>query len=266
MKNIHLVAIDCQRDFCLPNGALFVQGANEDMTRLGNMINRLGKKISDMSFTFDSHHYIHIAHPIFWVDKKGNHPNPFTLINVEDVENGTWHTTKPSLQRYGLEYVRTLKKNGRYVLCIWPPHCIIGTEGQALHPAIESAIKSWAEKNFGYPNFVTKGSNILTEHYSAVIADVPDANDPSTQLNTQFIQTVNEAEIVLFAGEASSHCVRNTLTDMVNNFADDSLVKKIVYLKDACSPVPGFESMEKDFLDEMTKRGMQVSTTKEILS
>lgn len=266
MKNIHLVVIDPQRDFCLPDGALFVQGANEDMQRLAKLIGRVGTKLTDIHVTLDSHHYIHIAHPIFWKDKQGKHPGPFTLINVADVENGTWRAAKPSLQPYALKYVKALEKNKRYVLCIWPPHCIIGTPGQTLHPDIESALRTWAEKDFGYPDFVTKGSNILTEHYSAVQADVPDAADVSTQLNTRFIETVNEADIVLFAGEASSHCVANTMTDMVNYFADDSLVKKIVYLKDCSSPVPGFEQMEKDFLKEMTGRGMQSTTSVDFLA
>lgn len=266
MKNIHLVLIDPQRDFCLPDGALYVQGANEDMGRLASTIRRLGNKISDIHITLDSHQYVHIAHPVFWKDKQGKHPNPFTLITVADVENGTWRAAKPSLQTYAIKYVKSLEKNKRYVLCIWPPHCIIGTPGQALHPEIETAVREWSEKNFGYADFVTKGSNILTEHYSAVQADVPDADDPSTQLNTRFIETVNQADIVLFAGEASSHCVANTMTDMVNYFADDSLVKKIVYLKDASSPVPGFEKMEVDFINEMTGRGMQLMTAKEFLA
>jgi nicotinamidase/pyrazinamidase len=266
MKNIHLVVIDPQRDFCLPDGALFVQGANEDMERLAGLITRVGAKLTDIHVTLDSHQYVHIAHPIFWKDRKGNHPNPFTLINVADVENGTYRATAPSLQGYALKYVRTLEQNKRYVLCIWPPHCIIGTPGQTLHPAIADALRVWSEKNFGYPDFVTKGSNILTEHYSAVVADVPDAEDLSTQLNTRFIETINEADLVLFAGEASSHCVANTLRDMVNYFADDSLVKKIVYLQDASSPVTGFEQMEKDFVQEMRSRGMQFTTTKDFLA
>lgn len=121
MKNIQLVIIDPQRDFCLPNGALYVQGANEDMSRLATMITRLGKKLTDIHVTLDSHHHVHIAHPIFWKDKQGRHPSPFTLINAADVENGTWSATKPSLQTHALKYVRSLEKNKRYVLCIWPP-------------------------------------------------------------------------------------------------------------------------------------------------
>jgi DNA-binding transcriptional ArsR family regulator len=43
------------------------------------------------------------------------------------------------------------------------------------------------KENFKMVDFVTKGSNYWTEHYSAVQADVPDSQDPTTMLNTELI-------------------------------------------------------------------------------
>ena len=37
---VELLAIDCQNDFCDPGGALYVPGAEDDMTRLGTFIAR----------------------------------------------------------------------------------------------------------------------------------------------------------------------------------------------------------------------------------
>lgn len=31
-----------------------------------------------------------IAHPMFWVDKGGSHPTPFSTITADDVKNGVW--------------------------------------------------------------------------------------------------------------------------------------------------------------------------------
>ena len=53
--------------------------------------------------------------------------------------------------------------------------------------------------------------------------------------------------------------------DAVNSFADDSFVKKVVCLTDAMSPVPGFEKLATDFIDDMKARGMKVSTTTDYL-
>lgn len=274
MKNVHLVIIDPQIDFCCPTtGKLYVKGAEGDMQRLANMIDRLGGKLNDIHVTLDSHQPVHIAHPVFWKDRNGKNPPPFTMITAKDVDNGVWTPAQPSLFKWGLNYVRTLEKNGRYPLCIWPPHCLIGTVGQTVFPCLSDALGRWCDSNFGYIDYVTKGSNILTEHYSAIQADVPDPNDPTTQINVNFLNTVNQADLVLIAGEASSHCVANTVRDACNYFSDDSLVKKLVYLKDASSrvahPIPDvdaiFAGMEADFIKEMKGRGMKEDTTVDIL-
>ncbi len=263
-KKIHLVIIDPQNDFCDPKGALFVQGADQDMIRLANMVDRLGKKLDDIHVTLDSHQKVHVAHPIFWKDSKGNHPNPFTIITADDVRSGAWTATMPSFTKRGLAYVETLEKNGKYPLCIWPPHCLIGSTGQAIYQPLFKSLMDWTEQ-FATIDFVTKGSNIFTEHYSAIVADVTDPDDPSTLMNTNFLNTVNEADIVLLAGEAGSHCLANTGRDAVNYFKDDSFVQKLVLLTDATSPVPGFEGLQDAFIRDMTARGMKVAKTTDFL-
>src|SRR5271154_5025298 len=121
MNRIHLLIIDPQNDFSDPKGTLFVNGADKDMKQvLPAFVKRVGHKLKGITATLDSHHPVHIAHPIFWKDTKGNHPNPFTLISAKDVENGIWTPVRPSLQKRALDYVRSLETSGRYVLCIWP--------------------------------------------------------------------------------------------------------------------------------------------------
>lgn len=265
-KRIELLIIDPQVDFCDPaHGALYVPGAEHDMTRLATMIRRLKDKLDDIHVTLDSHHFIHIAHPIFWKDSRGAHPPVFTRISRADVEEGAWTPTVPGMYRRALEYVRRLEQNGRYELTVWPPHCLIGSPGHTVAPALFAALTEW-EARFAFVDFVTKGSNILTEHYSAVQADVPDAQDASTQINTRLIQTLEQADVIVIAGEARTHCLAHTVRDIANNFGDDSFVAKLVLLTDAASDIPGFEAQAQSFLSEMTGRGMQLSTTTEFLA
>ena len=265
-KRIELLVIDPQVDFCDPkNGALYVPGAEHDMKRLATMVKRLKHKIDDVHVTLDSHHFIHIAHPIFWRDSNGKHPAVFTTITKADVEEGVWTPTVPSLYRRALDYVCKLGQNGRYELTIWPPHCLIGSPGHNVYPELFEALTEW-ESRFAFVDYVTKGSNILTEHYSAVQADVPDAADASTQINTRLIQTLETADQVLIAGEARTHCLANTVRDIANNFGDDSFVSKLVLLTDASSDIPGFEAHAHAFVNDMVSRGMQLSTTAEFLA
>jgi len=260
MQKTHLLVIDPQRDFCNPDGALFVPGADADMKRLAIMVGRVKDKLEAIHVTLDSHHLVDIAHPIFWKDADGKAPDPFTIITASDVEAGVWRTSDIRCQKRALDYVKDLETNNRYPLCIWPPHCLIGSEGATVTTELFDAILEW-ESKFELANFVTKGSNPWTEHYSAVKADVPDPSDVTTQLNTGLIKTLEEADIILVAGEAGSHCLSNSVRDICNSFSDDSYVGKLVLLEDATSPVSGFESLQEDFIKEMTGRGMKLSTT-----
>jgi len=272
---VDLLIIDMQKDFCDKNGALYVPGADKDVDRLSKMIDKFGSGLHSIHATLDSHHYVDVAHPIFLMDKKGNHPAPFTVITEEDVMAGVWKTTerayqnRKSMEARGIdrdgfeEYVSALKANGRYPLMVWPPHCLIGHGGSNFADPLAGSLLKW-ESSFNMVNCVTKGSNIFTEHYSAVQADVPDPSDPSTLLNTQLIETLDEADVVLLAGEALSHCLANTGRDIADNFGEDSM-KKIVILEDATSSVDGCSNMGEDFMNEMINRGMKVDTTVNIL-
>lgn len=262
---IHLLIIDPQFDFVNKNGALSVPGAQEDMERLAAFIDRAGSKLDDIHVTLDSHHPLHVAHGIFWKDSHGDHPNPFTIITAKDVQDGKWMASMPKFQRWCIEYTESLEKNGKYPLCVWPSHCLIGSNGAKVDETLFKSLLKWQENEFAVVNYVTKGSNIKTEHYSAVKADVTDPKDPSTQINTNLINALMEADLIALAGEAGSHCLASTGRDVAEAFGDDSYVKKLVLLTDATSPVPGFEKLQEDFIKEMVARGMQLSTTDKFL-
>jgi len=292
--NIQLLIIDPQNDFCWPGmkrpkdvlipkdilipkdvimpGSLFVPGADMDMVHLAAMVTRLKDKLDDIHVTLDSHHYVDIAHPVFWVNSKGQHPDDydFPIMTKDDVVNGLWRTTYPPYQKRALAYVTALEANGRYPLCIWPPHCRIATFGYAVTPVLSDVLLEW-EKDFAMVDYVTKGSNLWTEHYSAVMADVPDPEDPGTQLNMGLIETLQKADILLLAGEAKSHCLANTVIDIADNFGEEN-IKKMVLLEDCTSNVPDppgttmFTDVAEKFVKDMVARGMQISTSTEFLA
>lgn len=254
-----LLIIDPQIDFCCPvRGSLFVPGAERDMQRLGQMIRRHVGEIDAIHVTLDTHHTVDIAHPMFWVNAAGKHPEPFTLITPADVESGRWTATNPSAQSRALDYVRALELGGRYSLCIWPYHCLIGSEGHAVNPALFEALRIW-EDRYSVVNYIPKGANVYTEHYSAIRAEVPDPEDPATQVNFPLIEALRNSDRVLIGGEAGSHCVANTVRDLVQYLGEDASC--LTLLTDAMSPVPGFESLQDGFLAEMLQRRLNFATT-----
>ena len=266
MKKTHLLAIDCQNDFCDPQGSLYVNGAEKDMQRLSRLVDKIGTALLDIHCTLDSHHQLHIAHPMYWTNSRVESPDPFTSISAHDMEKGLWHTSISPFQKIALNYLKQLEARGRYPHTIWPPHCLIGTPGYSIYPKLLSVLLAWEKDNLACINLVSKGSNIHREHFSAVMAEVVDPQDPSTQLNTDFIQMVMEADEILAAGEALSHCLLWTVRDMADSFGDDSFIKKVVLLSDCTSPVPGFEAMGQKLQDDLVLRGMQVTTSKDYLA
>lgn len=266
-KKVVLLTIDPQVDFCSPSGSLYVNGADKDMKRLSTMVKRIKGDLDDILVTIDSHHLVSIFHPIWWEDNHGNHPTPFTLINEADVTgmNPKWRATNPAYRQRSIDYVKMLATNNRYVLCIWPPHCLIGSTGFTVYPELFEAFCDW-ESQFAVVNYVTKGSNMFTEHYSALLADVLDPDDLSTGLNTDLLDVLRDPTVALIAisGEAGSHCVKHTITDIAKNFGEEN-IKKFVLLEDTISPVTGFENLQKDFITEMVGRGMQITTSDKFL-
>ncbi len=257
-----LLIIDPQNDFCDPaSGALYVPGADGDMLRLAELLRRNGHVFEEIHVTLDSHHLRDIAHPLFWENEHGANPTPFTQIRAPEIEGGLWRTSDSRHQARASSYVHSLEFDGKRLLTIWPPHCLIGSVGQAVYSPLFEALLNW-ERQFGTANFVAKGENPFTEHYSAIRAEVPDPEDLSTQTNSNLIAALKLADRIVVAGEAGSHCVANTLYDLAEALTPEE-VAKITLLTDAISPVPGLEALQATMIEKLTLRGMKKGTTSE---
>lgn len=278
-KQIQLLIIDPQNDFCdLPESwqpanplteqriasALPVAGAHADMQRLAGLI-RAGKNgISDIIVTLDSHHRVDVAHPPFWVQADGSAVSPFTVISAQQVRAGLYRPRKADALPRVLAYLDELEAQARYSLMIWPVHCEIGTWGHNVHTDVQAACNAWEESRLSTVKQVYKGANPWTEHYSAMQAEVPDDEDPDTQLNQCLIAQLDQADVLLIAGEASSHCVKATTEHIVDNLPSKQL-SKIILLTDCMSPVGGFEQQAESFLAAMRGRGVQLATSQDVL-
>jgi nicotinamidase-related amidase len=278
-RNLHLLVIDPQNDFCdLPESyrplnpatkqphapALPVAGAHQDMLRLAGLINRGRAGLSAISITLDSHHRFDIAHPTFWVAHDGAPVAPFTEICAADVRAQRFLPRHAVALERALAYLDTLEAAGRYKLMVWPVHCEIGTWGHNVHDDVRAAYNRWEDASLGIVAKLAKGSNPWTEHYSAVMAEVPDPQDPDTQVNQRFIDGLAQADQVYIAGEAGSHCVKATVEHIADNVGRQAL-SKLVLVTDCISPVAGFEQQYQDFLQAMQARGVQVAQSGDVL-
>lgn len=279
-KRIHLVIIDPQNDFCdLPENylpaaggtagnrlapALPVTGAHADMQRVAALIDQGGAGLTDISVTLDSHQRVDIAHPTFWRQGDGSDVGPFTQVLAADVRAGRYLPRRAESLGRVLAYLDALEADGRYAHMIWPVHCEIGSWGHNVHEDVRRAYNRWEEASVGIVAKVVKGTNPWTEHYSAIKAEVPDADDASTQINRDFLERLQQADRVLIAGEAGSHCVKATTEHIVESFAPGEL-GRLVLLTDCMSAVTGFEAQYAAFIEDMRGRGVQIATSADVL-
>lgn len=271
--NPHLLLIDPQNDFCdlppalCPLGeapALPVAGAHADLQRVAALIDAAGARLDAITVTLDSHLRLDIAHPGFWQTGEGGVVVPFTPITAAQVRSGAYRPRDLAALPRVLAYLDELQARGRYTLMVWPVHCEIGSWGQAVHAEVRAAYNRWEEATQRSVQRLMKGSNPWTEHYSAVMAEVPDADDPGTQLNRELIARLADADPLLIAGEASSHCVRATTEHLADHLGGD--MSRVWLLVDAMSPVAGFECEAGAFLDAMRARGLRTLSCAQALA
>jgi nicotinamidase-related amidase len=250
-----LLIIDPQNDFH-PGGSLAIASANEDSARIAAFIDRHISAIDEIYVTLDSHHKLHIAHGAYWTNAAGATPAPFTIITNEEIQKGVWFPRDPHHLEHAKNYTQQLEAKGRFKLCIWPEHCLIGTPGHAVVPVLNTALQNWAGTNLKEINFVHKGMNCATEMYSAIAADVPIPSDPATYVNHKLLDHLNTADQLVVCGQALSHCVNFTCRDILNHWHSDK--SKICIMQDGSSPVGGFEDQGAKFLSDMAKEGVTI--------
>jgi nicotinamidase/pyrazinamidase len=258
-KKTAFLIIDAQYDFCHPGGALFVPGAESDVQRIAQLIGSEGEKMDQIYVTLDTHHAVDIAHPLFWKDALGNTVAPFTWITADVVESGQYIPLHDHV--YVLDYLRRLEQNAEFQHIIWPEHCLIGSQGAGLEATVWDAILGWTHRTGRDYKAVVKGLNPLTEHFGVFRAQVPVQHDPDTFLNKAFLAELDTYDLILIAGEARSHCVATSISQILN-FAP-ALIPKVTILTDCMSDVPNLGHLADPIFENARKRGMTFSTSEE---
>lgn len=256
-RDVHLLLIDAQKDFCFPEGSLYVAGrsgtgALDDNARIAEFIYRNLGAITNVTATMDTHFAFQIFFASFWVDRELAPLTPFREITTAELDRGE---VRPNpalagwlangdyawLSKQVRFYCEELERAGKYRLYLWPPHCILGSAGHALAGVVHEAqtfhsyvrgVQSWVE---------VKGGNPLTENYSVLSPEVLSRHDGGelAQRNSALAERLLAADAVLVAGQASSHCVKSSLEDLLSAIQarDPKLARKIYILSDCMSAV-----------------------------
>ncbi|RTR28748.1 isochorismatase family protein [Robertmurraya yapensis] len=243
-EKVLFVGIDLQNDF-MENGELPVPNSFKDIENTTKFLYHNIEKITTIAVSLDTHSPQQIFHPSWWVDNEGKHPEPYTIISEEDIVNGKWMAVEK--QEESLEYVRQLEKQGRMKLCIWTFHCIEGTFGAALEGQFSNIIHFHSVARKSPIHKIVKGKDPLSEMYGII---KPEYNK-NNFVNSEFLEMLKGYDKILVAGEAKSHCVLESLRQILEHYQDDlAMTSKIFVLEDCMSSIPGFEENAEIALKE----------------
>ncbi len=258
-KNTILI-IDPQFDFCNPEGTLFVDGSEDDMARLSLWIYNNKEYLDHIIVTVDDHPLNHIAHPNFWKNEFGEHPQAYKQITASDLRLGHWIP----LNNYdiSLKYLEELESQNEFRHTIWPEHCISGSRGAAIDSTLMNSIIDWCRLGKTH-QILSKGMFPYSEPFGIFINQVVFQEVPETHLKTDLINQLNEYENIYLAGEARTHCVATSLKQLI--IYKPEILSKIIVLEDCMSNVPGLGHLADSIFQTAASLGVKFSKIKDVV-
>ncbi|MCL1875540.1 MAG: hypothetical protein FWF87_04705 [Synergistaceae bacterium] len=243
-----LLAIDIQNSF-MENGSLGVPGSHSDVERLCKFIYSHAELISDITISLDSHDPLQIFHPVWWKDDCGNTPEPFTVITEADILRRKWSAAL--YPEDSLNYVRNLERLGKKQLMIWPYHCLKGTIGHALESILSNLIYFLSTAKKFSTTSVLKGDDPLSEMYGIFKPEY----SKTAYINIELLKSIAKYQRIYIAGEASSHCVLESVKQIAEYYSEDKeITSRVHILTDCMSPIPGFESATENEFSALAER------------
>lgn len=258
---VNLLLIDMQVDFCHENGSLYVPGAEEDIRRVIEFIFRHAANIQKIGCSLDTHLPHQIFHSSWWEDSEGMPPSPLSVLNNDDIGE-QW---QPQFhEQWSQEYVQKLEKKEQKELTIWPYHVLQGSVGNLLDQELYSAVFWHAALTGTNPEFLVKGTEPKTEHYSVMAPEIIPDDADMHETKPRLHGFVDSADALIVAGEAKSHCVQETLDDFVAMYEDDhpAYLEKIYVLEDCTSPVQhpeiDFDRIASEAFERFARKGINI--------
>lgn len=250
-NNVHLI-IDPQLSF-MEGGSLGVAGSLKDTERTAEFICNNIDQLSDIYVSLDVHSIHQIFFPIWWVNQEGEHPAPFTVITKEDVKNKTWIPC--FLEDETIQYIEHTD------VTIWPYHCIEGTTGQTIEPQLQNMLMFFSFLHSKNIHIISKGQDPSSDMLG-IIAPNYCLEEKKHLINSSLVTELFKYDKIIISGQAKSHCVLQSVIQLIEYCENKEDLKKIYVLMDTMSSISGFEeTTELKYQELKDKYGIHLVTS-----
>lgn len=255
-EKVLVLGIDCQNDF-MEKGSLPVPNSHADIERFTRFIYNNMDKITDIMVSLDTHNPFQIFHPCWWIDENGENPDPYTLITINDYDSGKW---KPViLPVESRDYLLGLKNKAKRDLMIWTYHCLAGTFGCALENQFSNMVYFHSVAKKSVVQKISKGIDPLSEMYGIFAPEYSVKGTINLSIFNRFIDMKNNNrplyDKILIGGQARSHCVLESIRQLLEYFANNpEITQRVYFLEDCASDIQGCEQATKDALDDFKRK------------
>jgi nicotinamidase-related amidase len=235
-EKVLVLGIDLQNDF-MEGGSLPVPGSINDIERFTRFIYTNLHAITQIVCSLDTHSFHQIFHPIWWINEKGEHPAPYTIITYNDVTSGAWKPVygKPA---NSIKYLNELEARGKKKLCIWPYHCLEGSDGARLEGQFTRMMYFHSATRKSIPAMIRKGTDTYSEMYGIIRPEY----DTKNFVNMPVLNLLERFDKIFIAGQAKSHCCLESVKQILEFFVGrPEITQRITFLEDCSSSIPGFE-------------------------
>lgn len=257
--SILVLGIDMQNDF-MQNGSLAVPNSYGDVERFTRWIYNNLDRIRKIIVSMDCHQPFQIFHPCWWVDVNGNNPDPFTIITIDDLDNGKWI---PVIDPIGSrEYVQGLKNKAKKDLCIWTYHCLNGTFGQAIENQLTNMIYFHSVAKKAVVRTIPKGQDPYSEMYGIFTPEYSAKGKINLSTFNLFVDDKGNPvyDKIVIAGEAKDFCVYESIRQLLEfSKGNQNLLDNVYILEDCMSSVIDTkEESDKKYNDFKRKYGVKI--------
>lgn len=205
-----IVIIDMQNDFIHKNGSFCVPNGNKAAKNIANFLKE--NDVDKIFVSMDYHPKNNIASTEFWYNSENKHVEPFTEITLDDVLSKK--VRAHYYKAYLIAYLKELEKKGKKLIA-WPLHCVENTRGCEICNELKEVLG-----NKDNVEYIKKGTNPYTEHYSIFKAEIPLAG-------------YSVADGCIYA----PYILETTNTPLISNITEDNKCASKIVNKDLYAPI-----------------------------